>query len=72
MQQGGSNDNTEWKWVWKHGGNAESVAKKGYGHSTRVLRHQCASTPKCYDIYVLWHQSATASKWDTTKVVPPA
>ena len=31
MQAGvsGANDNTEWKWVWKHGGNAESVAKKG-------------------------------------------
>ena len=86
MQAGvwGANDNTEWKWVWKHGGNnAESVAKKGLRprhqsatasrcFDTKVLRYQSASAPKCYDTKVLRHQSATASKWDTSKVVPPA
>ena len=81
MQAGvwGANDNTEWKWVWKHGGNnAESVAKKGVAsppvecYGTKVLRHQSATASKCYGIKVLRHQSATASKWDTSKVVPPA
>ena len=65
MQAGvwGANDNTEWKWVWKHGGNnAESVAKKGVA----------SPLVECYGIKVLRHQSATASKWDTSKVVPPA
>ena len=60
------NDNTQWwwKWVWKHGGDAETVAKKGLlvafqakCYNTRVLRHQSATTPEC-------HQC--------TKVVPPA
>ena len=60
------NDNTQqwWKWVWKHGGDAETVAKKGLlvafqakCYNTRVLQHQSATTPEC-------HQC--------TKVVPPA
>ena len=55
-----------WKWVWKHGGDAESVAKKGVASClpSKVLQHQSATTPKCYDTKVLRHQSATsAPKW---------
>ena len=58
MQAGvsGANDNTEWKWVWKYGANAESVAKNGAAPSSNLLRHKSATEPKCYG----------------TKVVPPA
>ena len=48
MQAGvlcGANDNIEWKWVWKHGANAESVAKKGVWFGTRVLWHQTTTAP---------------------------
>ena len=51
------NDDTQqwWKWVWKHGGDAESVAKKGL---------LVAFQAKCYNTRVLRHQSATsAPKW---------
>ena len=83
MQAGvwGANDNTEWKWVWKHGGNnAESVAKKGLRprhqsatasrcFDTKVLRHQDASAPECYGIKVGHKQSGATSmtlfRWRT-------
>ena len=64
------NDNTQqWKWVWKHGGDAESVAKKGLlvafqakCYNTRVLQHQSATTPECYDTRVPpVHQSGATS-----------
>ena len=60
------NDNTQqwWKWVWKHGGDAESVAKKGVARClpSKVLQHQSAITPECYDTRVPpVHQSGATS-----------
>ena len=61
-----------WKWVWKHGGDAESVAKKGVACRlpSKVLQHQSATTPKCYDTRVPpVHQSGATSmtlfRWHT-------
>lgn len=65
MQAGvsGANDNTEWKWVWKYGANAESVAKNGAACS------KSATAPKCYGTKVLQHQSGATSmtlfRWHT-------
>ena len=71
MQAGvsGANDNTEWKWVWKYGANAESVAKNGAAPSSNLLRHKSATEPKCYGTKVLRHQSGATSmtlfRWHT-------
>ena len=72
-----ANDNSEWKWAWNYGGNAESVAKNRGCFSTRVLhcyntkllQHQSATTPNFYSTRVLLHQSGATSmtlfRWHT-------
>ena len=50
----GANDNTQWKWVWKHGGNEESVAKKG------GCCNSSGTLSKCYSGIKVVHQ---APKW---------
>ena len=68
MQSGvcGANDNSEWKWVWNYGGNAESVAKNRGCFGTRVLQHQTATTPECYSTKLLQRQTATAPDQSAT------